>query len=149
MSKLTLQDYLSTNINDLFMAVIVEQPSEAETQQYMESLTPQDEDYKKIKKATRIRDALMTLSAGLLRGTLSLQFEKTAPVIVLKYGDAYFNVGDDQEIDMTTHELRQIEPFSDYYSENEYRFIEMNGRVVMDVDSTAPWEKYINKVQKM
>lgn len=149
MSKLTLQDYLSTNINDLFMAVIVEQPSEAETQQYMESLTPQDEDYKKIKKATRIRDALMTLSAGLLKGTLSLQFEKTAPVIVLKYGDAYFNVGDDQEIDMTTHELRQIEPFSDYYSENEYRFIEMNGRVVMDVDSTAPWEKYINKVQKM
>lgn len=149
MSKLTLQDYMSTSINDLFMAVIVEQPSEAEKQQYLESLTPQDEDYKILKKATRIRNALMTLSAGLLRGTLSLHFEKTAPVIVLKYGDAYFNVGDDQEIDMTTHELRQIEPFSDYYSENEYRFIEMNGRVVMDVDSTAPWEKYINKVKKM
>ena len=57
-------------------------------------------------------------------------------------------VNDDEEIDMTTHELRMLEPFSDYYSESEYRFIEMEGRVVLDVDSMEPWENYTHKVKE-
>lgn len=162
MSKLTLQDYQSKSINDLFMAVIVEQISDAEAKQHMESLNPQDEDYGKVKEIEDFVDSTIAKSvqkfnvdparanqfAELMKGTISFCFEKTAPIIVLKNGDTYINVNDDEEIDMTTHELRMLEPFSDYYSENEYRFIEIEGRVVLDVDSMEPWENYTHKVKE-
>lgn len=47
MSKLTLRDYQTKSINDLFMAVIVEDLSDEEAKKHVESLTPQDNDYKK------------------------------------------------------------------------------------------------------
>ena len=49
---------------------------------------------------------------------------------------------------MTTQELKMVEPFSDYYSENEFRFLEQDGKIILDVDSTEPWEKYIHKIQE-
>lgn len=161
MSKLTLQDYQAKSINDLFMAVIVENLSEEEAKRHMESLTPQDEDYKKVKEEEELIDSAIADAiekspqepnvasrfADIMKLAISFCFEKTAPIIVLKDGENYINVNDDEEIDMKTHTLRNMEHFSDYYSEDEYRFIEMDGRVVLDVDSMEPWERYIEKVK--
>ena len=162
MSKLTLQDYQSKTINDLFMAVTVENVPDEEAKEYVETLTPQDENYAEVKEveglidssiseATRecnVDSAIANQLLGIMKGVISLCFEKVTPIICLKDGDAYINVAKDEEIDMTTHKLIMVEPFSDYYSENEYRFVELEGIVVLDVDSLEPWERYVEKSEQ-
>lgn len=162
MSKLTLRDYQTKSINDLFMAVIVEDLSDEEAKRHMQSLTPQDDDYKKVKEEEAYIDSIIASAieestidqskasqfADIIKSAISFCFEKTAPIIVLKDGESYINVNDDEEIDMKTHTLRSMEPFSDYYSESEYRFVEVDGRVVLDVDSMEPWERYVEKVKE-
>ena len=164
MSKLTLRDYQQKSINDLFLAVIVEQISDQEAKDHMHSLTPEDEDYAKVKEVEQHIDSAISESmkkqnvnpdyasqfSDMLKEAISICFEKTAVIVVLKNDDTYINVNDDEEIDMSTHELRFLEPFSDYYSEGEYRFEELNGRVVLDVDSIEPIDRYEQKIkQKM
>lgn len=160
MSKLTLREYQTKSIDDLFMAVIVEDLSDEEAKKHMQSLTPQDDDYKKVKEVEEVIDSCanriieesdidpneVSQFADIMKSALSVCFEKIATIVVMKNGESYINVNDDEEIDMKTHTLRNMEPFSDYYSENEYRFIELDGRVVLDVDSMEPFERYEKKV---
>ena len=159
MSKLTtLRDYQSKSINDIFMAVIVSQLPDAESERYIQSLTPLDRDYQTVRQLenlidNRLEQSLLNYNANnelkeAMKKAISFCVEEAAPAIIIKNGDTYINVEDNEEIDMTTQELKMVEPFSDYYSENEFRFLEQDGKIVLDVDSTEPWEKYIHKIQE-
>ncbi|NLC87265.1 MAG: hypothetical protein GX682_00550 [Clostridiaceae bacterium] len=153
MSKLTLRDYQSKHISDLFLALIVTQVSEEDTKEYLESLTPEDKDYQKVKA---IKDWMNSNFAEgtqeaefvkLIKDSFSFSSERTAATILVKDGDSYINVTDNSNLDMETNELIILEPFSDYYSENEYRFIENEGKIILDVDSIEPFEIFSKKIE--
>ena len=61
--QLTLRDYQSQPIDLLFMAVIIEEFSPIERKQHMESLTPKDQDYWKIKDSEKFIDSKITEGA--------------------------------------------------------------------------------------
>lgn len=153
MSKLTLSDYQSKPISDFFMAVISQPLSQAEAKEYLASLSHDDSIYSILN--TFLQNIFQKLGTSAdnpalknaLNELISVGLERSAAIIVLKVGDTYINVNDDEEIDMNSYQLTNLEPFSDYYSVGEYRFIEVNGRVVLDVNSMAPFNKYEEKVK--
>ena len=94
MSKLTLRDYQSKHISDLFLALIVTQVSEEDTKEYLESLTPEDKDYQKVKA---IKDWMNSNFAEgtqeaefvkLIKDSFSFSSERTAATILVKDGDS-------------------------------------------------------------
>lgn len=159
MSAFKLRDYQSKSISDLYMAIIVEDLSVEESRLHRDSLKSEDEDYAKIKEFDKFIDDLTQNALNesqldsasaeqmkdIMKEAVSCCFEKSAAIIVIKFGNIYVNINDDEEIDMSTHTLRNFEPFSDYYAENEYRFLEVDERVVLDVDSLEPFERYEKK----
>ncbi|MDF2865214.1 MAG: hypothetical protein K0R72_23 [Clostridia bacterium] len=162
MSAFKLREYQSKSISDLYMAIIVEKLSDEEAKRHRNALKPQDEGYAEVKKLDELVDNLTRNALNesnldstsakqitdIMKDAISFAFEKSAAIIVMKFGDTYVNLNDDQEINVSTHTLRNLEPFSDYYAEDEYRFLELDGKVVLDVDSFEPFEEYEKKFFK-
>ena len=62
-------------------------------------------------------------------------------------GEEYQNVGA-IDSDFEKCKIKHLEPFKDYYKEDEYRFIMYEGKPVIDVESLEPMERFEAKYIK-
>jgi hypothetical protein len=120
-------------------------------------LIPGSEEYTKVKQLTdlissKVAEANLKLGtecsinvSDVTKRAIDLLCEKFVAIVLLKDGDTYININIVEKIDMSTYQLKNLEPFSSYYKENEYRFEEADGRVILDVDSLEPFENFEKK----
>ncbi len=137
MNKLTLRDYQEKSIDDLYMALIVE----TNILNNIISLSS-FRVYKMIKQG----NLPASFAKELTKRDLFYVHEEYVATIILVVGINYINVCTGAQIDMSKCKLSYVEPFSSYYSEGDYSFVEENGIITIQLNSSKPFDEYQSKV---
>lgn len=156
MKALTLEDCKRVKITDLWLGL----PIFKATDEDAEAINEQKNDPKEIqKKDDALLSAYETATEMGLEPELAKQLTNilsevvetlpamyTVPMFLLKVDDErYYSLNDGDLDPEDAVRIDYLEPFSDYYSEGQYRFVIINGKVCIDVDSGEPFERYSKK----
>ena len=124
-------------------------------------INPKDSNIKNekelIESNIEINAALQRLSDRLGKNTnkdnmhrfVCLLFESYLCTCVINYGGKYVNLSPCGDYIIKPDQIIMERRFSDYYKEGQYDFINQNGRIVIDVESVQPINKYENDVRQM
>ena len=148
------EDQQSISSPELFMAVLVERLSISEARNYQKSLTPHNKNWDMLEKYMDVKVAKFLAKKNpsyeetqqikkLIDEYCCINSEKTTAIIVLENKEeCYINLVDSKVINNETQQLKFIEPFFDYYSENEYSLIKKNDEYFLKLKTIEPFEQY-------
>ena len=155
MKTLTLEDCKNVKITDLWLGL----PIFIATDEDAEAINEQKANLKEIeKKDDFLLDVYQTATEMGMESELAKQltniFSKavemlpsmyTVPMFLLRGDDGrFYSLNDGVQDPEDAVRIDYLEPFSDYYS--EYKFVIINGKVCIEVDSGEPFERYSQKV---
>lgn len=161
MRKLTLADCENVKTSDLFIgfAIFNAGPEDAE------AIEAQKNSPEEIQKTNDMFDEVRknlenesdeNMPSGFFDKVMSMvkNVAKNLPtmygsaMILLKKDGQYYSLDLGEETPEDAIRIDHIEPLSNYYSEDEYKFVEENGKVCLDFESLEPIERYTKKVLK-
>ena len=158
MTKLTMADCKNVKISNLYLGLAMFEtgPEDAEA---IEAQKNSPEEIEKVnelfdkmhqiveeKVPSDFKDDFMYLINDMIDLAKALPTMRAQPMFLLYMDGCYYSLNDG-ELDLENAiKIDRLEPLSDYYSEEEYRFVEVNGKVCLDVDSPEPFERYTKKV---
>lgn len=163
MCKITIEDVRKVPINELFMAAIIENLQEEEAKEILATMTDEERNRSNIPEAEnelkQLAPEISELFGGTeddtkdlfegLKGILPCFMERILCTAVLKHEDKYISFSPYGPVILEEKDLKYMKPLSEYYREGEYRFIEENGRIVIDLDSLEPYKRYENEVKQL
>ena len=155
MKKLTLADCANVKISDLYLGFVLFEtgPEDAEAIEAQKNSPKEivkvnvmfDEVRKNIedKVPTEFLDDFMSLLTEACKAMPPLY---GVVMFLLDLDGHYYNLNASEDDPENAIRIDHLEPLSDYYSEEEYRFVEVNGKVCLDVNSPEPYERYEEKI---
>jgi hypothetical protein len=149
---LTAKDVENVTVDDLFFAMFTRKPMNISVDESQEYLKQNPDEAVELKEhaGTLAKETLNNLDsdaekelATFIAPIMNLFAEPFQAAVVLKLGDKYIKVnGDIEQIDLNKWSISDIESFANFYKENEFRFLEAENGVSLDVDFTEPFEEY-------
>lgn len=154
MKALTLEDCKKVKITDLWLGIAIFKATDKDAEAInAQKSSPEEME----KKNDMLLDVYQTAkemgldieTAKKLTNIFSSVVETlpamcAVPMFLLKGDDGrYYSLNDGELNPEDAVRLDYLEPFSDYYS--EYRFVIVNGKVCIDVNSGEPFERYSQK----
>jgi len=163
MCKLTIEDYRKAPISDIFLVTIIEDVSESDGKEVLEKMSDEEKEIAGICKAENMLEEIASkvyseLGESKKEGNKLLEFFKSIipccleislTIAVLKHEGKYFNLSPLGELIIEEKELKFMRPFSDYVKEGEYKFIEKDGRVVLDIEPFDSIKRYEDEVKQL
>ena len=146
MKMLTLEELRKRSINDFYMALILEkdlsvfdfaldsEDDSAEIDEMVDNASSEEKEslinhFGWIELAKKkLSEATNSITESLVR----IEFS----VVIVKVGDKYQNLSDEDIDFFDESDIAFMEPFSKHYKEGEYRLVMHNGRPIIDVDSS-------------
>lgn len=155
MRKLTLADCENVKVTDLFLGLALFEPTDKDA----EIIETQRNSPEEIEKANgmfaemrkhidetvppEFADAFMSLMTDVVK---LFPVKLAQPMFLLRLDGHYYSLNDGDLDPEKAIRIENLEPFSEHYSSSEYRFVEINGKVCLDVDSPEPFYAYSQRV---
>lgn len=69
-------------------------------------------------------------------------FPKYTPIIVVLISGEYVNAFTGQIISFSENKFWEVEPFENYYTQNEYSFVSAGENIIISLFSLEPFQRY-------